>query len=84
MLKAMEKKPDDRYASMELLAQDLKKVTKGVTIERHVLASERKSLHEKLLIVMCFNLSLHCYFIMYRSGYRLYWTLLAQIMVAKK
>jgi eukaryotic-like serine/threonine-protein kinase len=56
-LKAMEKDPEDRYPSMELLALDLKKLTKGVTIQRHVLTKERKSLQQKLMLVSCFILA---------------------------
>lgn len=43
VLRAMEKKPEDRYPSMDLLATDLKKLTKGVTIQRRTLSRERQS-----------------------------------------
>jgi serine/threonine-protein kinase len=56
ILKSMEKNPADRYQSMELLALDLKKVTKGVAIKRHFLASERRTLLHTSLIIMCFIL----------------------------
>jgi serine/threonine protein kinase len=55
-LKSMEKNPDHRYQSMEQLASDLKKVTKGVTIKRHMLAKERKSWRKKIEIAACFIL----------------------------
>ncbi len=61
-LRSMEKNPEHRYQSMEQLASDLKKVTKGVTIKRQMLAKERKSLKDKILIVMFFIL---CYTAIY-------------------
>lgn len=54
MLKAMEKKAEDRYASMEQLAVDLKKLTKGVGIEHRPLASQRQSTLKKLKVLLWF------------------------------
>jgi serine/threonine-protein kinase len=54
VLKALEKSPSDRYQSVEELANDLNKLTRGVSIERRMLAGERKSIRKKLVIIVCF------------------------------
>jgi serine/threonine protein kinase len=56
ILKALEKSPADRYQSIEELAADLGKLTRGVSIERHMLAGERQSVKKKALIIVCFIL----------------------------
>jgi eukaryotic-like serine/threonine-protein kinase len=56
VLKALEKHPVDRYQSVEELADDLKKLTKGVSISRRLLAGERKSIRTKVVILICFVL----------------------------
>lgn len=56
ILKALEKSPADRYQSVEELANDLGKVTRGVSIDKKMLASERKSMQKKIAVVLSFIL----------------------------
>jgi serine/threonine protein kinase len=56
VFKSMEKKPSDRYQKISDLASDLKKLTKGVTITRHPLVSEREKKRKKLIKVASFIL----------------------------
>lgn len=57
VLKCMEKKADDRYQSMEQLGADLKKITKGVGVDRRPLSAERNAARKKLVTVMSFIIS---------------------------
>ncbi len=54
VLKAMEKDPDDRYQTIDQLATDLKKLTKGVSIDQRPLFSQRQSARRRLVIIACF------------------------------
>lgn len=45
VLKCLEKKPEDRYQSMTQVCTDLKKITKGVAVERKLLAKDRKLIY---------------------------------------
>jgi len=54
VLRSMEKNPDDRYQTMEELAIDLKKLTKGVGLKHRPLSSERLASRKRLAIVLCF------------------------------
>jgi len=54
ILRSMEKAPDDRYQSMEELSADLEKLTKGVSVDRKVLAGERKLNRKRVAIAACF------------------------------
>jgi serine/threonine protein kinase len=56
VFKSMEKKPSDRYQKISDLASDLKKLTKGVTITRNPLVSEREKKRKKLIKVASFIL----------------------------
>jgi len=56
ILRSLEKNPDDRYQSMDEVSTDLKKLTKGVSLERKALASERKITRKRLVIAACFIL----------------------------
>ena len=51
VLKCLEKKPEDRYQSMTQVCTDLKKLTKGVAVERKLLAKDRKLIYG--LVKMC-------------------------------
>ncbi|MBK9205920.1 MAG: hypothetical protein IPL73_26595 [Candidatus Obscuribacter sp.] len=51
ILKCLEKKPEDRYQSMTQVCTDLKKLTKGVAVERKLLAKDRKLIYG--LVKMC-------------------------------
>jgi serine/threonine-protein kinase len=54
MLKTMEKKPEDRYQSMDLLAGDLKKLAKGVGIRLKPLARDREKFRNNVLMFASF------------------------------
>lgn len=54
MLRAMEKKPEDRYQSVQDIENDLKKLTKGVSIERVTLATERQMTRKKVITIVVF------------------------------
>jgi len=49
MRKCLEKKPEDRYQSMDELIADFKKVSQGVNIKRQPLAQEREKVKSRLL-----------------------------------
>ena len=57
MLKSLEKKIEDRYQSIEELATDLKKLSKGVKIGRKVLAKDRQQQRQNIIRVACFLLA---------------------------
>jgi serine/threonine-protein kinase len=54
VMRAMEKSPDDRYQTMEELALDLKKLTKGVGLTHRLLSGERRAARKRVVIVLCF------------------------------
>jgi len=54
---AMEKKPRDRYQSMEQLALDLDKLEKGVRLKHRVLSGEKLSFRRRLIIGLSFILA---------------------------
>jgi serine/threonine protein kinase len=56
VFKCMEKKPSDRYQSITDLSGDLKKFSKGVTIDRKPLVSERERKQKTLFKVVSFIL----------------------------
>ncbi len=56
IMKALEKKPLDRYQTMQQLATDLKKLTKGVAIEHRLLARDRKKIRQNIMLVLTFLL----------------------------
>jgi eukaryotic-like serine/threonine-protein kinase len=56
VLRCMEKSPDDRYQTMNDLAIDLKKLTKGVSLKHRPLSVERKLTRTKLIVVLFFIL----------------------------
>lgn len=64
-LKAMEKKPEDRYQSMDEIITDLKKLTKGVQLDRVSLASERQ---RKRKIVITVAIFIVAFLLMYLAG----------------
>lgn len=65
MLRAMEKKPEDRYQSIEEMENDLKKLTKGVAIERVTLATERQKTRKKVITTVIFVIA---FIVMYFAG----------------
>jgi eukaryotic-like serine/threonine-protein kinase len=54
MLKCMEKKLEDRYQSMDELTADLKRLTKGVAIERKILARDREQIRGRVKWILQF------------------------------
>ncbi len=54
VLKAMEKRLEDRYSNMDQLVTDLKKLTKGVTLKHRPLYGQRQSNRKKAIVVLCF------------------------------
>ncbi len=65
MLRAMEKKPEDRYQSAGEIVSDLKKLSKGVNIGRVTLASERQATRKKILTAVIFLIA---FIAMYLAG----------------
>ena len=57
VFKALEKDPDDRYVNMDELLTDLKKLSKGVSIESRRHARQRHTLKTALKSVLYFTLS---------------------------
>jgi serine/threonine-protein kinase len=57
VFRTLEKKPEDRYASMDELLTDLKKLTKGVKLESRQHAGQRQAKKKTFIIVLCFILS---------------------------
>lgn len=56
MYKSMEKEREDRYQTMDQIAADLKKLIKGVSIEKHVTSGEKQSQRRKIFIALYFLL----------------------------
>lgn len=54
MLKCMEKKVKHRYQSMDELARELKKLSKGVDLDKHVLSTERDARRKKIMLFIYF------------------------------
>ncbi|PWU00527.1 MAG: hypothetical protein C5B53_03910 [Candidatus Melainabacteria bacterium] len=54
IFRTLEKKPEDRYSSMDELLTDLKKLTKGVSIESREHAAQRLAKKKNIFIVLCF------------------------------
>jgi len=52
--RAMEKSPDDRYQTMDEIAIDLKKLTKGVVVQHRPLSSERQAARKRFVTFLCF------------------------------
>jgi serine/threonine-protein kinase len=57
VFRTLEKKPEDRYQSMDELLADLKKLTKGVKLESREHAGQRQAKKKTFIIVLCFILS---------------------------
>lgn len=57
MLKAMEKRPEDRYANTEEISTDLKKLTKGVSLDLGPLAAEREKSRKMIMTILTFVVS---------------------------
>lgn len=57
VFRTLEKRPEDRYASMDELLTDLKKLSKGVSIESREHAAQRRAKKKTFFIVICFILS---------------------------
>ena len=54
MMKALEKKPEDRYQNMTQLLTDLNKLAKGVSVKPRLLARDRKKIRSGLLLPLIF------------------------------
>ncbi|MBX9947571.1 MAG: serine/threonine protein kinase [Candidatus Obscuribacterales bacterium] len=54
IFRAMEKEPADRYATMDEVISDLKKMTKGVSVERRTLSHDRAKAKNKWITVAYF------------------------------
>ncbi|MBA4078602.1 MAG: hypothetical protein C0508_26475, partial [Cyanobacteria bacterium PR.023] len=54
MMKALEKKPEDRYQNMTQLLADLNKLAKGVSVKPRLLARDRKKIRSSLLLPLIF------------------------------
>lgn len=65
MLRAMEKKPEDRYQSIEEIGHDLKKLSKGVAIDRVTLGSERLKTRKRVITIIVFVVA---FLVMFLAG----------------
>ncbi len=54
IFRAMEKEPTDRYKTMDEVITDLKKMTKGISVERKTLSHDRAKRKQNLVTVACF------------------------------
>ncbi len=54
MMKALEKKPEDRYQNMTQLLADLNKLAKGGSVKPRLLARDRKKIRSGLLLPLIF------------------------------
>jgi serine/threonine protein kinase len=54
MMKALEKKPEDRYLNMNQLLADLNKLAKGHNVKPRLLARDRKKIRSGLLLPILF------------------------------
>ena len=54
MMKALEKKPDDRYQSMSHLLLDLNKLAKGQNVKHRLLARDRKKIRSGIVLPIIF------------------------------
>jgi serine/threonine-protein kinase len=54
VLRAMEKEPADRYQRMDHLGSDLKKLTKGVSVEHPALTAERRTRNKRINDILSF------------------------------
>jgi eukaryotic-like serine/threonine-protein kinase len=52
--RSLEKKPEDRYQTMQELSVDLKKLSKGVSLNRRALSSERQATRKKVMVIVYF------------------------------
>jgi serine/threonine protein kinase len=52
--RSLEKKPEDRYQTMQELSVDLKKLSKGVSLNRRALSSERQATRKKVIVILYF------------------------------
>lgn len=65
MLRAMEKKPEDRYQTVDEIYADLKKLTKGVSIGKVTLASEKQKRRKQILTIVVFVIA---FIVMFVAG----------------
>jgi serine/threonine-protein kinase len=54
--KSMEKDPADRYSSMEEVLADLKKLTKGVSLDHKASSRDRQRAHSRMTLIIWFAL----------------------------
>jgi serine/threonine-protein kinase len=54
IFRAMEKELQDRYKSMDEVITELKKLSKGISVERKTLSHDRAKKKQKLITVACF------------------------------
>jgi serine/threonine protein kinase len=52
--RSLEKKPEDRYQTMQELSVDLKKLSKGVSLKGRPLSSERQATRKKVTVILYF------------------------------
>lgn len=65
MLRALEKKPEDRYQSMDEIITDLKKLTKGVALEKVTLAAQKQKQRKMIITALIF---IAAFILMYLAG----------------